>query len=49
VSGVGVGRAGGLGRRGDLVEGVGLLLEAVGVCWPNNSVEPTALSRRLAR
>ena len=38
-----------LGERLAAVGRVGLLRKAVGVCWPNNSVEPTALSRRLAR
>ena len=49
VGGVGVGRVGGVGGEAGLAGGVGLEHKAAGVCWPNNSVEPTALSRRLAR
>jgi len=49
VGGIGSGRAGGIrGEVGPAVE-VGLLHKAAGVCWPNNSVEPTALSWRFAR
>ena len=49
AGGVGAGWASGVGREVGLTGEVGLLHKAAGVCWPNNSVEPTALSWCFAR